>query len=132
MKVGKACRFVSLFTTCIFGLSILLLAVCIITVLVNRGSPRDSYLLGLKPIYVSSDAMEPAIKKNSVVFFRKTVLGEIKVGDIVLMTYNDSVVIRRVVRKTSEGNLITKPDNRFFEDAMLLDGDNFIAIIHAR
>ena len=132
MKEGRACRVIRLFTTCIFGLSILLLAACIIMVLVNRGSSRDSYLLGLKPVYVSSDAMEPAIRKNSVIFSRKTELSEINVGDIVLRTYNDSVVIRRVVRKTSGGDLLTKADNRFFEDAAALDDSNFIAVILSR
>ena len=131
MKRSRVCRFISLFTTCVLGLSILLLAACIIITLANRGNPGASHLLGIKPIYVSSDAMEPAIGKNSIVFSRKASLADINVGDIVLRRYNDSVVMRRVVRITSGGDLLTKADNRFFEDSTALDSSNFIAVIRS-
>ena len=129
VKTTKARRFIDVATTCVLGLSLLLLMACVVVTLVSRDNPDGTYLLGIKPIYVSTTAMEPAIQQNSIVFFRKIALDEINEGDIVLRTYNDSTVIRRVVKKTSGGECITKADNRFFEDATTLDSSNFIAIL---
>ena len=128
MKAGKA-RLISLFTTFILGLSILLLAACVIAAAMGGDNPYNAHLFGIKPVYVSTSAMEPAIKENSIVLSRKTGFGDISEGDIVLRIYNGGTVIRRVVRKTPKGSLITKADNRFFEDATPLDEGNFIAVI---
>jgi len=122
-------------TTCILGLSILILAtgiVIIISVSIGDNPQSETHFLGIKPIGVTTTAMEPAIKQNSIVFFKKIApdkLDKINVGDIVLRTYNDYLVIRRVVRKTSDGELITKADNRLFEDATSLSESAFTAII---
>ena len=124
---SKTGRLIQHCTTCILGLSILLLAACIVITLAKREEPDTANLLGVKPVYVSSDAMEPAIRQNSIVFFRKTTLEELNVGDIVLRTYHDRLVVRRIVKKTLGGDLITGADNRFFEDATALDDSNFIA-----
>ena len=129
MKADRAYRLISLCTTCILGLSILLLAACITITLKNRSDPDAANLLGIKPIYVSSDAMEPAIRQSSIVFSRKAMLDEMNEGDIVLRIYNDRMVIRRIVKKTSGGDILTKADNRLFEDSTALDDSNFIAVI---
>ena len=126
------CRFITLCTSCILGLSIVLLAASIVAAWINRSDPDAAFLLGVKPIYVSSDAMEPAIRQNSIVFARKAELDAIKEGDIVLRTYRDNIVIRRVVGITSGGDYVTKADNRFFKEATALDEGSFIAIISQR
>ena len=125
------------FTTGIFGLSILILAASIVIIISGSSSSGDNpqnetHFLGIKPIGVTTTAMEPAIKQNSIVFFKKIApdkLDKINVGDIVLRTYNDYLVIRRVVRKTSDGELITKADNRLYEDSAPLSESSFTAVI---
>ena len=131
-KKQKNFRFLDLFTTCTFGLSILLLAACFIIAVAGRDDPNGACLLGIKPVYVSTNAMEPSIRQNSIVFFRKAKLCEVKEGDVILRTDDDCTVIRRVIGKTSEGGLITKADNRFFEDSTPLEGNLFIAILLSR
>ena len=128
MKNSRFRRRVDLFTTCFLGLSALLLAVCILAAFVGRDSPDDTFLLGVKPVFVSTTAMEPTIKQHSIVFFRKTTLDTIGVGDVVLRKSGDNLVIRRVVRVDADGQLVTKPDNRSFEDSTTLNADNFIAL----
>jgi Peptidase S24-like. len=129
MNKGKLYRRINLCTTCIFGFSILLLAACIIIAIANRGDPSAAHLFGVKPIYVSSNAMEPTIGQNSIVLSRKAALDELAVGDIVMRLDNDRLVIRRIVKITVGGDLITRADNRFFEDATALDDSNFVSVI---
>ena len=129
MRTERVQRVVNLCTTVILGLSILLLAACVVTAFAGRSSPNNAYLFGVKPMYVSTDAMEPEIRLHSLVLFRKAGMDEINVGDVVLRTYNERIVIRRVFRKTPEGALITKADNRFFEDSTALSGSTLIAVI---
>jgi len=127
MSKPTVSQLISLVTTCFMGLSILLLTASIVCALDNHSNPDEAFLLGMKPIYVSSNAMEPAIGQHSMVFTYQTALEDICLGDIVLRTVDDSIVLRRVVKTNAEGNLITLADNRPFEDATALDESTYIA-----
>ena len=129
MKESKDRRVFSLATTCLLGLSILLLATSIITVFIHWENPQAAYLCGFKPIYITSDTMAPAIIPSSIVVAQQIALTDIQVGDIILRNYNDQMVIRRVTRITTTGELVTEADNRAFEDATTLDTSNYIAKI---
>ena len=127
MSKTKASHALNHATTLVLGLCILLLATSIFIALTNHNNPNAAFLFGMKPMYTTSDAMEPAIGQNSIVIAHQTAYSDIQVGDIVLRTLDDRMVFRRVVKTNAEGSLITLADNRPFEDATALDESTYIA-----
>ncbi len=77
--------------------------------------------------------MAPLFKPGDFLCVRTSVIGDIKVGDIVIVQWEDNLspaeyVVHRVLSVTL-GYLITQGDNNFFPDSQLVTNDNFIGLV---
>jgi len=99
----------------LLALSLLLLGYTIF----SSGSDSPVFILGYKPVRILSGSMEPSIQTNAVVLIKKVAFSNIKVGDIVLYEFNNSLVIHRVVDISGE-KIQTKGDNNNSNDPYTL------------
>ena len=127
---GKLKHCVNIFSTGFLILSIILLLSCVLIALQNKENICEGYLLGVKPYYVTSNSMHPAIEKSSIVIAYKAPLSKINVGDIILVKEDNKYVVRRVTQKLTQDCFITKADNRPFADTFTLNSENYQAKIY--
>lgn len=76
-----------------------------------------------KAYIISTESMEPEIKKGDVIIIKKVDEEDLEVNDIVTFKLKEQVITHRIVRieKSEEGNqYITKGDNNNVEDREIL------------
>ncbi len=98
-------------------LTSLIVILCISVILIGT-VPR---IIGYTGFYVSSDSMEPAIKKGSIVYVKKISFDEIKEGDVLTFRQKDSSkwFTHRVILKNNSGeSLYTKGDHNNIKDPL--------------
>lgn len=77
------------------------------TYMVSENS-NNTYLLGLKPILIGSDQMEPSLKKNSIAIAKKT--KNIKKGDIVVYINQEKINTHILEDIKEDGTTVTRSE----------------------
>ncbi len=84
----------------------------VLTSVVSLGMLWFSFgFFGVRPSFIPSHSMEPAVSAGSVVITKDVNAKDVKVGDVVMYELNGANVLHRVVEITSRGMYSTKGDN---------------------
>lgn len=82
-------------------------------VISHKKSNKAFYVFGSHVSVVVSDSMENTIKTNDFIVYKKT--DEYKIGDIIVFSYNNKLIVHRIINKNENG-YITKGDNNTDDD----------------
>lgn len=84
---------------------------------INKIEPIS--IMGYRAYIITSNSMEPTIKKGDVLITKKISENNIKIDDIVTFKKNEEIITHRIaeIEETSEGKIYkTKGDNNNIED----------------
>ena len=111
--------------------SICLFAIALVKYLKNNGEVDKEFLFGVKPLYVTTDTMEPYIKEKSLLFAKKYSFDEVKNGDVILYYHDEKLFTHRVIEVLDDG-LRTQGDNSDQMDAYTVTPSEVIGIVALR
>ncbi len=115
----------------ILALSVCLFAISLFTYIKNKGEVDREFLLGIKPIHVMTDSMDPYIKKESLVFAKKYTFEDTHKGDVILYYHDEKLFTHRVIDVLDDG-LRTQGDNSDQMDAYTVKPSEVIGIVFIR
>ena len=87
---------------------------------INGFNLNRSNFLGLKPVFVASDSMTPALNVGELHLLGKS--KNINVGDIVAFEKDNKLILHRVIEE-SEDYVITQGDNNSKPDGLIFKQD---------
>lgn len=111
--------------------SIGLFAIALVKYLKNNGEVDKEFLFGVKPLYVTTDTMEPYIREKSLLFAKKYSFDEVKNGDVILYYHDEKLFTHRVIEVLDDG-LRTQGDNSDQMDAYTVTPSEVIGIVALR
>ena len=103
-------KILSIITNVILIAALTLLAFAGYSAFVNRNDPNNAYVLGIKPIYIKTGSMEPALLTDSIAIVKKCDISDVQKDDIIVFRKEDKLIVHRVMDK-EDGYVKTKGDN---------------------
>lgn len=108
-------KILSIITNVILIAALTLLAFAGYSAFVNRNDPNNAYVLGIKPIYIKTGSMEPALLTDSIAIVKKCDISDVQKDDIIVFRKEDKLIVHRVMDK-EDGYVKTKGDNNKIYD----------------
>ena len=108
-------KILSIITNVILIAALTLLAFAGYSAFVNRNDPNNAYVLGIKPIYIKTGSMEPALLTDSIAIVKKCDISDVQKDDIIVFQKEDKLIVHRVMDK-EDGYVKTKGDNNKIYD----------------
>lgn len=108
-------KILTIITNVILIAALTLLAFAGYTAFVNRNDPNNAYVLGIKPIYIKTGSMEPALLTDSIAIVKKCDISDVQKDDIIVFRKEDKLIVHRVMDK-EDGYVKTKGDNNEIYD----------------
>lgn len=108
-------KILSIITNVILIAALTLLAFVGYSAFVNRNDPNNAYVLGIKPIYIKTGSMEPALLTDSIAIVKKCDISDVQKDDIIVFQKEDKLIVHRVMDK-EDGYVKTKGDNNKIYD----------------
>ena len=108
-------KILSIITNVILIAALTLLAFAGYSAFVNRNDPNNAYVLGIKPIYIKTGSMEPALLTDSIAIVKKCDISDVQKDDIIGFRKEDKLIVHRVMDK-EDGYVKTKGDNNKIYD----------------
>ena len=127
----KKSKIAGFLTSTILVISVLIFVVSLFKYVKNNGEVEKEFLFGIKPLYVTTDSMDPYIKKESLIFTKKYTFDDVHKGDVVLYYHDEKLFTHRVIEKSEEG-LRTQGDNSDQMDAYTVTPEEVIGIVFIR
>lgn len=135
-KKNKRNKIIKWILNVFLGLLIALVVYLVIEVITGFIIKKPPCIFNHYIFIVVTDSMEDTIMVGEVVFIRRASFSEVNVNDIISfldINPKDAVygqyITHRVVGINSLGELITKGDNNFIEDAITVKENNFLGIM---
>ena len=80
------------------------------------------------PLAILSNSMQPNINRGDAVIYNKN-YNELKVGDIIVFSIENKIVVHRIYKINENGTFITKGDNNESIDNWVVEEANVIGIV---
>ncbi len=98
MYHGVVKKIVHIFSLIIYVLISIYVVICI------------PVIFGYKPLVVLSGSMEPKLKEGGIIYYKKTDIDKLKVGDIITFKINGNTIVSHRIEKINENTFVTKGD----------------------